>query len=490
MLNSLSSLNLTNAEAKDILLQMHNKQSILLNTDSYKVSMHKQYPEGTQYVYSYVASRGGKYDAVMHVGTSDFVKNVLLQPFTLQEIQVADEYWRKQGLEFPKQQWIDLYNKYSGYLPVEVYAVPEGTVVPVKNAVAAIVNTDPDFWWITTWLETSFLRSIWYPSTVATNGFEIKKIIKSYLDKSGDVSGLAYKLHDFGARGVSSYQSAAIGGAAHLINFYGTDTAQANMHIESLYETEEFNPVGTSIFATEHSTITSWGQPNELQAYKRMLELNKGGIFACVSDSYNIYEACKLWGSLANEIISSGTTLVVRPDSGDPVVVIRKCFEILAEYFGTTLNSKGYKVLNNVRIIWGDGINENTIQSILRVVVDLDGFSADNVAFGMGGALLQLVGRDDQKFAMKCSAACVNGEWRDVFKDPITDSGKSSLKGIVSLYKDSTGAFCTKRVEDATDTDLHQLKIAYQLTGTELGININAAFQNFAEVRKIAESYL
>ena len=164
-----------------------------------------------------------------------------------------------------------------------------------------------------------------------------------------------------------------------------------------------------------------------------------------MSDSYDIYNACKLWGTeLKQDVIDSGAVVVIRPDSGEPSVVVTKCLYILEKYFGSVTNAKGYRVLNNVRVIQGDGINQASIHSIL-FTMDLAGFSADNVAFGQGGALLQQVNRDTMRFAMKCSAIGVremvdeSGEyaliWRNVFKDPITDSGKVSKKGRVTLYK-------------------------------------------------------
>jgi nicotinamide phosphoribosyltransferase len=161
-----------------------------------------------------------------------------------------------------------------------------------------------------------------------------------------------------------------------------------------------------------------------------------GALLAVVSDSYDIYEACRMWGTeLKQQVIDSGATVVIRPDSGDPVEVLPKMFNILADTFGYTTNAKGYKLLNNVRMLWGDGINQLSIRSILTKIVDFGGWSADNIAFGMGGALLQQLDRDTQKFAMKASSACINGEWVDVFKDPITDSGKTSKKGRVQLWK-------------------------------------------------------
>jgi nicotinamide phosphoribosyltransferase len=146
---------------------------------------------------------------------------------------------------------------------------------------------------------------------------------------------------------------------------------------------------------------------------------------------------------LKQQVIDSGATVVIRPDSGDPVEVLPKMFTILGETFGYTKNAKGYKVLNNVRMLWGDGINQMSIASILRTVVDVHGWSADNLAFGMGGALLQQIDRDTQKFAMKCSAAKINGEWVDVFKDPITDKVKASKKGRITLWTNSGGEFAS-----------------------------------------------
>jgi nicotinamide phosphoribosyltransferase len=238
-------------------------------------------------------------------------------------------------------------------------------------------------------------------------------------------------------------ESAGIGGAAHLVNFMGTDTISGILHAREYYNAEL---AGFSIPAAEHSTVTSWGRAGEVDAYRNMVRQfgKPGALLAVVSDSYDIYNACKMWGTeLKDEVVASGATVVIRPDSGDPVEVLPKMFTILGETFGYTTNDKGYKVLNNVRMLWGDGINQLSIQSILRVVVDMNGWSADNLAFGMGGALLQQLDRDTQKFAMKCSAAEVNGEWVDVFKDPITDRVKASKKGRIQLWTNSGGEFAS-----------------------------------------------
>jgi nicotinamide phosphoribosyltransferase len=410
-------------------------KSIILNTDSYKVSMDRQYPAGTTGVYSYIESRGGRYDRTVFFGLQAFIKEYLLAPITQVDIDIADEILTAHGEPFNRAGWQYILDTHRGYLPVVIRAVPEGTVVPVKNVLATIENTDPECFWLTTWLETALLRAVWYGTTVATQSYTIKQVILDYLERTGDPTTIDFKLHDFGARGVSSMESAGIGAAAHLVNFMGTDTITGILFAREYYNA---GIAGFSIPAAEHSTITSWGRDGEVDAYRNILNnfAKPGSIVAIVSDSYDIYNAAEnLWGGeLRQQVIDSGATVVIRPDSGDPVEVNRKLIEILGSKFGYTKNAKGFKVLNNVRLIQGDGINELTVRSILGAFMAM-GWSADNIAFGMGGALLQIVDRDTQKFALKASAACINGTWVDVQKDPVTDPGKKSKKGRVTLWR-------------------------------------------------------
>jgi nicotinamide phosphoribosyltransferase len=416
-------------------------KNLILNTDSYKVSMFKQYPAGTTGVYSYIESRGGRYDRTVFFGLQAFIKEYLLCPITQADIDIADEILTAHGEPFNRAGWQYILDTHRGYLPVVIRAVPEGTVVPVRNVLATIENTDPECFWLTTWLETALLRAVWYGTTVATQSWTIKQVILDFLERTGDPSTIDFKLHDFGARGVSSLESAGIGGAAHLVNFMGTDTISGVLFAREYYNA---GIAGFSIPAAEHSTITSWGRAGEVDAYRNILNnfAKPGSIVAIVSDSYDIYNAAEnLWGGeLRQQVIDSGATVVIRPDSGDPVEVNRKLIEILGSKFGYTTNAKGFKVLNNVRLIQGDGINELTVRSILGAFMAM-GWSADNIAFGMGGALLQIVDRDTQRFAMKCSAAEVNGKWIDVVKDPVTDSGKKSKAGRVTLWTNGTGEY-------------------------------------------------
>jgi nicotinamide phosphoribosyltransferase len=412
--------------------------TVIIRTDSYKFSQWMQYPSDTAYISSYIESRGGEQESVFF-GLQAFIKEYMLTPITMKDIDRAEKIVLAHGLPFNREGWEIIVNEYNGMLPVEIEAVPEGTVMPTRNIQVQVVNTDPRLFWLTSYLETAMLRGVWYPSTVATKSRKMKKIIAEALHKTSDVpvnDQLFFKLHDFGARGASSTETAMLGGMAHLINFMGTDTAEALVGVMELYNTDDV--VGFSIPASEHSTITSWGRENEVKAFENMIDkfAGPGKLYACVSDSFNIYEAAgDLWGTkLKDKVIASGGTLVVRPDSGDPETVPVEVIEILMDKFGFTVNSKGFKVLPPyIRLIQGDGINEHSLPKIIDNMIAKK-FSIDNIAFGMGGGLLQAWNRDTLKYAMKASARCdTNGVWHDVFKDPISDHGKLSKKGRLGL---------------------------------------------------------
>lgn len=451
-------------------------KSIILQGDSYKYSMYNQYPPGTEVVYSYIESRGGIWDETVFFGLQMFLLEYLNKPITQMDILVAEQILKLHKMPFYKEGWEYILREHNGYLPVIIKAVPEGTVVPTKNVLVTIENTDPNCWWLTSFLETAIHRAVWYPTTVATNSWVSKNIIKQYLEKTGDPSTVDFKLIDFGARGVSSLESCGIGGAAHLVNFQTTDNVSGIATVYEYYQPSEMP--GFSVPAMEHSTVTSWGRENEVEAYKNMILTygGNGNIVSIVADSYNIYEACKLFGTELKDLIQNyngGTQLVVRPDSGNPLEVINKCLGILDFYFGHTLNEKAYKVLNTVRILQGDGINHKSIENILNFVTSI-GYSADNLLFGQGGALLQQIDRDTMKFAMKCSAARIKGKWVDVYKDPITDSGKTSKKGRVTLFMNEKGEYYSGRedwVSSALETVFENGKVVKTYTFDEVRKN-------------------
>lgn len=407
--------------------------SILFLTDSYKITHWKQYPPGTEKVYSYFESRGGKFDSTVFFGLQYLLKKYLEgQRIFLSDILDAQEFWQAhfgQDL-FNIEGWMHILDEHDGRLPVSIKAVPEGTSVPTRNVLLTIENTDPAVPWLTNILET-LLVQVWYPMTVATLSQEMKKLILGHLAKTGTPEQIDFKLHDFGFRGVSSVQSASAGGGAHLVNFLGTDTARGIRFAMRYYGAKM---CGFSIPASEHSTITSWGREHEADAFENMLSQYPEGLVACVSDSFDIYKACDMWGTQFKEkIMGRQGTLIVRPDSGDPPTVVVKVLERLSKHFGYTTNEKGFKVLpEQIRVIQGDGIDYAMTGQILEAMA-IKGWSADNIAFGMGGALLQKLDRDTQKCAFKCSAVTVNGEDREVFKDPVTDKGKASKAGRLKL---------------------------------------------------------
>ena len=391
---------------------------------------------------SYIESRGGEDESVFF-GLQAFMKDYMTTPITMADVNRAEKIVTAHGLPFNREGWEIIVNEYNGMLPVEIEAVAEGTVMPTHNVQVQVVNTDPRLWWLTSYLETALLRGVWYPSTVATKSRKMKKLIKAALEKTSDVpvdAQINFKLHDFGARGASSSETAILGGMAHLVNFMGTDTAEALVGVMEYYNTDEV--VGFSIPASEHSTITSWGRENEVKAFDNMINqfAGAGKLYACVSDSFDIYKACSdLWGTaLKDKIIASGGTLVVRPDSGDPTTVPIEVLEILLEKFGFTVNSKGFKVLPpHIRVIQGDGINEKSLPIILDNLIAA-GISVENIAFGMGGGLLQAWNRDTLKYAMKASALKgPDGVWRGFSKDPISDRGKKSKEGRLALVKEA-----------------------------------------------------
>lgn len=418
--------------------------NVLLLTDSYKVSHYRQYPKNTTKVYSYLEARsGGEYKEVMFFGLQYFLKKYFVGKVVTQEkIDQAEKFFKAHFTDqtlFNKAGWEHILKDHSGYLPILINAAPEGMMIPESNVMMTVENTCPHCSWLTNYIET-ILVEVWYPCTTGTISREMKKIIKKAMEISGTDTpeNLMFRLHDFGFRGVSSPESAAIGGAAHLVNFYDTDTLAACELLMEYYNSEM---PGFSIPAAEHSTITAWGKEGELAAYQNMLLQFPTGMVAVVSDSWDIRNAIKsLWGSkLRNQVLSRDGLLVIRPDSGDPVKLLPELLNIMGDRFGHITNNKGYKVLpDKVRLIQGDGIRRDTLSGILKAIMDA-GWSADNISFGSGGGLLQDCNRDTQRMALKCSFIEVNGTGRNVYKQPATDPTKNSKSGRLMLALDKSG---------------------------------------------------
>ncbi|NBC36667.1 nicotinate phosphoribosyltransferase [Novosphingobium sp. FSY-8] len=405
--------------------------NLILATDSYKHSHFRQYPPETRAISAYVEARVNDFaDAVVFFGLQAFIIDYLARPITAADIDEAEAICAAHGEPFNRAGWEIVLNDHAGFLPIEIRALPEGMVVPAGVPLLQVETTDPRLPWLATFIETALLRGIWYPTTVATLSRQCRQIIAAGLERTSDdpAGQLPFKLHDFGARGVSSAQSAGLGGMAHLVNFMGTDTMEALLAARRYYDADM---AGFSIPAAEHSTITSWGPAREQAAYANMLDAFDG-VVAVVSDSYDLDAALGgIWGgTLRDRVLARDGTLVVRPDSGDPVDTPLRVIEGLWDAFGGTVNGKGYRVLDShVRVIQGDGMTRDSIARLIDRLIGA-GYAVDNIAFGMGGGLLQQVNRDTLRFAMKANAMRdADGVWHDIAKTPATDPTKASKAG-------------------------------------------------------------
>jgi len=456
----------------------------ILATDSYKQSHFLQYPPEARKISAYVEARPNPFsEDLIFFGLQAFLIDHLAERIDRADIDEAEAVCAAHGVPFNRAGWEAILADHDGFMPLAISALPEGAIVPTGVPLIQVENIDPRMPWLSTFIETALLRAIWYPTTVATLSGKAKRIIHAGLVRSSDdpMGQLPFKLHDFGARGVSSGESAALGGLAHLVNFQGTDTMEALVAARRFYGADM---AGFSIPAAEHSTMTSWGEAREEAAYANMLDQFKGEgrTVAVVSDSYDLDNAIEnIWGgSLRDRVLAEGGTLVIRPDSGDPVGTPVRALHTLWEKFGGTVNGKGYRVLDpHVRLIQGDGMNLDSIAALVDRVIGA-GFAIDNIAFGMGGGLLQQLNRDTLRFAMKANAMqSDDGVWHDVHKAPVTDPGKESKAGRQAVVMDG-GRLVARRIE-AVGTSL--LEPVWR--GGELLRRLS-----FAEVRERAERQL
>jgi len=397
---------------------------------------------------------GAKDTRIVYHGICYIIENYVAVPWTIEELDEADDFFKTFGPgesqhPFPREIFEKFILENDGFMPVKIESLPEGTVVypgtPVYQITAEGVYAP-----LVTFLET-ILTMVWYPSTVATLSRISKEIIRSHFIDYVDEDSfwkLDFRLHDFGFRGCTCYQQAVIGGSAHLLNFKGSDTLAACWNVKAL---NNGKPRGSSIPATEHSVMTHF--KNEEIAFDHVTKLYTSDsskvepIFATVMDSYDYEEALRKYVPMfAKRVVDANGVWILRPDSGDVVVTVIQALEY-AEKALLSLNieglvyknSKGKKVLKNINVIQGDGINMDSIIQILKAVVEA-GYSPENVAFGMGGGLLQKVNRDTMSFATKLSEAVFDdGTVRPVMKAPKTDGLKVSLPGKMKICMNSLG---------------------------------------------------
>ena len=421
--------------------------------DSYKAGHYLMYPDAL------LMSAYGEFRKPMFPSTGDtrfvfcgmdhIIKTYLNRQWTLADLEHAEQFYATHNAgftkyDFPKDLFQDFINQGTGYFPVKIEALPEGTVANIHTPVFIITAHDK-YSRLCTFLET-VLTMVWYPTTVATLSRFAKELIrKSFHETVDDVDVLQdlldYKLHDFGFRACTCGEQSIIGGKAHLLNFKGSDTMSACWHAQN-YDNLGL-PVATSVPATEHSVMTSW--PSEYEAMSNLFKVyGKDAIISCVMDSYNYDEALRNLLPVVKRWMDANPDckcmFVIRPDSGDPVQQVLKGLHAADNCFGSDINSKGYKVLRRSAVIQGDGINIHTIKAILDAAKQ-NGFSALNIVFGMGGGLLQKVDRDTMSFATKLSYIAYAdqekfGTHKDVMKMPASDPTKFSLPGLLHVARD------------------------------------------------------
>lgn len=455
----------------------------IFDTDSYKMGHAPMLPPGVQYLSSYGTARS---DSEWHYSMFTTLQAWLktLKPVTMDEVLEANEFMLQHCGVFNLEGWKRVVDECGGILPIRIDALPEGMIVPNRTPLYKIRNTRPGFAWVPQYVESPLLRSVWYGSSVATLSWTVKQDIRRFLEETCDNPDqeLSFRLHDFGARGVSSRESAALGGMAHLINFSGSDTLPGVLAARHFYG----EPMAAhNIPAMEHSVICAWGEESEEKAYENAIDkfLKPGAMLSVVPDAFDLHHAIDviLGQNLKEKIVKSGGTLVVRPDSGDPVSEVMFAVRSLAKNFGYTVNKKGFMVLNPcVRVIQGDGVNKDSIKSIMQAL-KINGFSIENVAFGMGGGLLQSVNRDLIGYAQKAWAVTGgHSEWIGIHKKPVTASQKTSLKGMHMVVEDE-GKIIT--VPDGTFAPERNLLQPVWEDGVLL------RDQLFSEVRAIADSF-
>ncbi len=439
---------------------LRQKYGEILDCDSYKLGHAAVYRDDASWMMSYFESRGGVFDAVQFSGMQMLLLEYFSATLTHDQVDKFKEFAEAHGEPFPEKMFRRIVDVYGGKYPIVIKSVDEGCLVPTGNVLMTIESSvdDPQVMSIVSYLETTLMR-LWYPTTVATLSYEIKKVCMDALARTTNNPWdlINFTVNDFGSRGCTDLNASIFAGIGHLQNFMGTDnipSVLASMEAYNLDNSEQLFPTGFSVVATEHSIMSSEGREGEAKVFKSLLDIygNTRDIIACVADTFDIYNFCnKILLDHKDQILAMNARLVVRPDSGDPREMVLSVLDMLGDTFGTHTNAKGFKVLHDkVRVIQGDGVNLQSIGEIYEAMIAAN-WSAENVVFGIGGALVQKLDRDTQKFAIKCSSMYFNGKYNDVFKAPITAGFKKSKAGRLCLLK-VDGKYLTTTYDDWAKT--------------------------------------
>ena len=454
----------------------------LLLTDGYKTGHHQQYPKGTTLVYSNFTPRSNKYapkgcDKVVSFGQQMVMMQIheafQEEFFSKPKEEVCGEMKRELSMYLGTNYDVSHFEKLHdlGYLPIHVKIIEEGTLVPIKVPILTIYNTHLDFYWITNYLETIISNLLWKPATSATIAHQYRKVLTKWQEKTDKERAwfIDWQGHDFSMRGMDSIDATISSGLGHLTSFSGTDSLPAIGGARKYYGETGF--VGGSVNATEHSVMCAGSKDDEIGTFRRLLETYPTGILSVVSDTWDLWKVCtEHVVTLKEEILARDGKLVIRPDSGNPVDIIcgtikentntlqgniedaiidntkdgfnglypsqKGVIELLWDVFGGTINEQGYKVLDShIGAIYGDSITIDRAEEICTRL-EAKGFASTNIVLGVGSFTYQYNTRDTFGFAMKATYVEINGEGREIFKDPITDDGmKKSATGLLQVVK-------------------------------------------------------
>lgn len=460
----------------------------LLLTDGYKTGHHQQYPEGTEQVYSNWTPRSSKYapegcDRVLSFGQQYvitwlhdyFDTNFFLRPKEQVCNEIEEELSLYLNAPYDGSHYRALHDL--GYLPIRVKSLPEGIEVPVRVPMLTVVNTHKDFYWVTNFLETILSTMLWQPMTSASIALLYKRIFKKWVLKTDaeNLSFIDFQGHDFSMRGMGGLQSALSSGLGHAAVFLGSDTLPVISGMRKYYNAEGF--VIGSVNATEHSVMCAGTKDDEIGTFRNLMNTYPKGILSVVSDTWDLWKVLTAYlPTLKEEILGRDGKLVIRPDSGDPVDIIcgtnremngstpqeKGVVELLWETFGGTVNEQGFKVLDShIGAIYGDSITTERAENICQRLHD-KGFASTNVILGIGSFTYQFKTRDTFGFAMKATSVVVNGQRREIFKDPITDDGvKKSAKGLVKVVKEDNDYVLVDQVTEEEEKE-GELKVIYE----------------------------
>ena len=487
-------------------------------TDGYKTGHNKMYPKGTTLVYSNFTPRSNKYapkgcDEVVSFGQQMVMKQIheafqrdfFSQPKDVVCGQMKEELTMYLGMDYDVTHFEKLHDL--GYLPIEVKAISEGTMVPIKVPVLTIYNTHTDFYWLTNYLETILSNLLWKPMTSATIARQYRKVLTGWMEKTDPANAwfIDWQGHDFSMRGMDSAEAVISSGLGHLTSFSGTDSLPAIHGARKYYGAEGF--VAGSVPATEHSVMCAGGKEDEVDTFRRLLEIYPKGILSVVSDTWNLWDVCtKHIVTLKEEILARDGKLVIRPDSGDPVDILcgtrdsidrdwkgtpeqKGVIELLWDVFGGTINEQGYKVLDShIGAIYGDSITIDRANEICSRL-EAKGFASTNVVLGIGSFTYQYNTRDTFGFAMKATYVEIKQpaesgspafaiEGREIFKDPITDDGTK---------KSATGLLCVEE-HDGKIGLYDKVSWATEKTGLLQTIYLNGEFHNETTLSEIRNS--